>query len=103
MGVALEDLSITTKNPNAKVLADTLNRAVGRLLTNGKSPKRKVMELDNRGSHFYLALYWADELAKQEDSLEMKHRFISISNQLNVSESKILGELIMAEGKKNEL
>merc|ERR1739844_749861 len=68
MGVALEDLGQKTGNQESIILANTLNEAVGDLLMKNKSPKRKVMELDNRGSHYYLALYWSKALAKQTDS-----------------------------------
>jgi len=98
MVVSLEDLSEKTKNPEAKVLANCLNAAVGRLMNNSKSPRRKVMELDNRGSHFYLALYWAEELSAQEESPVLRQRFTSVARQLRSSEARILGELLSAEG-----
>jgi len=99
MAVALEDLSEKTSNSEAKVLASTLNDAVGVLMNSGKSPKRKVMELDNRGSHFYLALHWAQALSKQTDSVFLAERFAPVAAQLAASEARILGELISAEGR----
>jgi len=103
MAVSLEDLSSKTANPEAKVMADTLNIAVGRLLDEGKSPKRKVMDLDNRGSHFYLALYWAQALAAQSESQLLQTRFAPVAKQLASSEAQIIGELIGAEGKPADL
>jgi len=103
MAVALDDLGAKTGNGQAKVLASTLNDAVGKLLNEGKSPKRKVMELDNRGSHFYLALFWAQALAAQSDSASLKERFSPVAAQLTASEGKILGELIGSEGRPADL
>jgi len=97
--VSLEDLAGKTRNASAAVLASTLNQAVGDLLTKGKSPKRSVMELDNRGSHFYLALFWAKALAEQTESPELASKFQAVAAQLKASEAKILGELIAAEGR----
>merc|ERR550532_2954826 len=99
MAVALDDLGAKTGNTEAQVLASTLNDAVGVLMNAGKSPKRKVMELDNRGSHFYLALNWAQALAKQTDSAFLAARFTPVAAQLAASEARILGELISAEGR----
>lgn len=99
MAVALDDLGTKTGNSEAKVLAATLNDAVGNLMNSGKSPKRKVMELDNRGSHFYLALYWAQALSKQTESAFLAERFAPVAAQLAASEARILGELISAEGR----
>mmetsp|Transcript_22241 Transcript_22241/g.70081 ORF Transcript_22241/g.70081 Transcript_22241/m.70081 type:complete len:895 (+) Transcript_22241:125-2809(+) len=103
MAVALEDLSAKAGNPEARILGRTLNDAVGKLMNAGKSPKRKVMELDNRGSHFYLALYWAEALAQQTDSPSLASKFTAVAGQLKASEARILGELISAEGKPAEL
>eukprot|EP00439_Symbiodinium_sp_Y106_P055468 s695_g7.t1 len=96
---ASQDVSMKTGNPDAKIMADTLSAAVGKLMDKGKSPKRKAMELDNRGSHFYLALFWAEELAAQTDSAMLQDRFKPIAQQLRTSEAKILGELLAAEGR----
>jgi len=103
MAVSLEDLGEKSKNPAAKVLASTLNQAVGDILNKGKSPKRGAMELDSRGSHFYLALYWAQALASQTESPELASKFAIVAAQLKASEAKILGELITAEGKSVDL
>lgn len=103
MTVSLEDVALKTNNPDAKVMADTLSTAVGQVLDGGKSPQRKVMQLDNRGSHFYLALFWAEALAKQSSSAMLQERFKPIATQLRSSEAKILGELIAAEGKPQDL
>jgi isocitrate dehydrogenase len=103
MAVSLEDLSAKTGNKDAMVLANALNEAVGNVMNNGKSPKRRVMELDNRGSHFYLALHWAEALAAQDKSHMLKERFAPVAAQLKASESKILGELIAAEGRPMDL
>src|SRR5690242_21910923 len=75
LGPSFELLAQTDDNPRAKVLADTLDRAIGRVLEEDRSPSRKAGEIDNRGSHFYLALYWAQELAKQDHDAELAERF----------------------------
>jgi isocitrate dehydrogenase len=103
MSCALEDVSAKTNNPLAKIMADTLSDAVGHLMNKGKSPKRKVMELDNRGSHFYLALFWAEALAAQTESQMLQDRFKPVAAQLKASEAKILGELIAAEGRSQDI
>merc|ERR1719506_2799509 len=103
MVCALEDVAQKTNNPLAKVMADTLSDAVGKLMNNGKSPKRSVMELDNRGSHFYLALYWAEALGAQTDSEMLQERFKPVAAQLKACEAKILGELIAAEGRPQDM
>merc|ERR1712060_91095 len=84
-------------------MGDALNTAIGQVMNNGKSPKRQVMELDNRGSHFYLALYWAEALAKQTDSEMMQKQFAPMAAQLKDNEPRIVGELIAAQGKPVEL
>merc|ERR1719245_332455 len=99
MSESLLDLSAKTGNKDAKALSSTLSDAVGKLMNNGKSPRRRVMELDNRGSHFYLALYWAEALAAQTDAPSLASKFKPVASQLKANESKILGELISAEGK----
>ncbi|CAD7957417.1 unnamed protein product [Amoebophrya sp. A120] len=103
MAVSMEDLGQKTENKDAIVLAQTLNTAVGKLLTLNKSPKRQVMQLDNRGSHFYLSLYWAEALAGQSESQHLQERFKSVRQQLKENESRILGELIAAEGRKTDV
>jgi isocitrate dehydrogenase len=99
LGVSLEHLAETFNNPKAKVLAGALDQAIGKVLDNDKSPARKVGELDNRGSHFYLALYWAQALAAQNEDKELKARFAPLAKTLTGNETKINKELIAAQGK----
>merc|ERR1719182_739695 len=94
LAVCLEDVAMKTRNALAGVLAKTLNDAVGELLNNGKSPSRKVKELDNRGSHFYLALYWAKALATQTESPGLQMRFAPVAAQLEANEARILEEIL---------
>ena len=103
IAVSLEDLANKTENANAKVLADTLNYAIGRFLDENKSPSRKVNEIDNRGSHFYLALFWAESLAGQSDDYELASHFSGLANTLRENESKIAEELISAQGEPMDL
>ena len=91
--VSLEHLADTNNNPQAKVLANCLDSAIENLLKNGKSPKRKIGELDNRGSHFYLALYWAEEIAKQYDDEDLQSTFEIIAKKLKDKENDIVSEL----------
>jgi isocitrate dehydrogenase len=98
LGVSLEHLSQTFKNPKAQVLADTLDQANGKILENNRSPARKVGELDNRGSHFYLALYWAQALAAQTKDKDLQTRFTKLAKTLADNETKINAELIAAQG-----
>jgi len=95
---SLEHLAEATDDPRAKVLADTLDRATGRLLDENRSPSRKVNEIDNRGSHFYLALYWADELARQTDDAELAGRFAALATALAENEGPIAEELLAVQG-----
>ncbi|MCK9201541.1 MAG: NADP-dependent isocitrate dehydrogenase [Gallionella sp.] len=99
LGVSLEHLAQTFKNDKAQVLADTLDQANGKILDDNKSPARKVGELDNRGSHFYLALYWAQALAAQSRDKELQARFAPLAKALTDNEAAINGELIAAQGK----
>ena len=103
IGVSLEDMAQKSGNPKAKVLADCLNDAVGKFLDENKSPSRKVNELDNRGSHFYFALFWAEALADQETDLELKHRFSSLATSMRENEQAIVNELNGAQGKPVDL
>jgi isocitrate dehydrogenase len=96
---SLEHLSIASNNPTAKILADALDRATGKFLEGNKSPARKVGEIDNRGSHFYLALYWAQALAEQTKDKNLQARFSKIAKQLADNEAKIVAELLGAQGK----
>ena len=98
LAVSLEDVSIKTGNDKARILADTLDKATGRLLDCGKSPSRRTGELDNRGSHFYLALYWAEALAEQTEDQGLKMRFATLAKQLADNEQKIVDELSAAQG-----
>merc|ERR1712061_72859 len=82
VAVAIEEIAEKTGENDAKVLADTLNAAIGQILNKNKSPKRDGMELDNRGSHFYLAMYWAEALAKQTASEMLKKQFGPLASQL---------------------
>ncbi|BDQ03612.1 NADP-dependent isocitrate dehydrogenase [Ignavibacterium sp.] len=88
-----------TKNPKAKVLADTLDKAILKYLENGKMPSRKAGEIDNRGSSFYLSMYWAEALANQNDDAELKSRFEKIYKELSANEEKIFNDLITVQGK----
>jgi len=99
LAVSIEDLAAKTGNSRALVLSKALDRANGRFLESNKSPSRKVGELDNRGSHYYLAMYWAQELANQGDDAELKEVFAPIAKKLSESESRILDELNAAQGK----
>jgi isocitrate dehydrogenase len=96
---SLEHLSDAFKNAKAGVLAETLDQAIAKFLDNNKSPARKVGQIDNRGSHFYLALYWAEALAAQGKDGELKSRFTKVAQQLAENEAKITAELIAAQGK----
>jgi isocitrate dehydrogenase len=98
LAVSIEDLAFKTDNTKAKVLAATLDQANSEFLNTNKSPSRKVHELDTRGSHFYLALYWAQALAGQDDDPELKARFTPIAQQMAENERKIVDELNAAQG-----
>ena len=98
LGVSLEHLSSVFHNAKAQVLADTLGIANAKFLAENKSPSRKVNELDNRGSHFYLALYWAESLATQDQDVELKTRFAPLVEALTANESKIVDELNTVQG-----
>jgi isocitrate dehydrogenase len=97
LAVSLEHLSEVNSNPQAKVLADALDTATGKLLDTGKSPSRKVNELDNRGSHFYLAMYWAREIASSKDA-ELAAKFAPLADQLEANEATIVEELNSVQG-----
>ncbi|MGJ8680715.1 NADP-dependent isocitrate dehydrogenase [Paraglaciecola sp.] len=98
LAVSLEDLAIKTDNTKAKVLADALDKATETLLTNGKSPLRKAGQLDNRGSHFYLAMYWAGELVSQSDDQELAAKFKPLFDNLTANEEKIVAEIDATQG-----
>jgi isocitrate dehydrogenase len=99
LGASLEHLAQTTGNEDVKVLAETLDEANGQILDHNRSPARKVGELDNRGSHFYLALYWAQALARRDNSTALSARFKVLAKTLADNEAKIDAELIAAQGK----
>ena len=103
LGASLEHFSHTRSSPKAAILASALDTAIGGILNNGKSPSRKVGELDNRGSHFYLAMYWADALASQDEDAELKAYFTPMAKALKENEAKILAELDAAQGKPVDL
>ena len=98
LAVSLEDLALKTKNEKAQVLAQTLNTANSQFLNNNKSPRRKAGELDTRGSHFYLAMYWAAALAEQNNDKELQAKFTPIAQQLSDNENNIVEQLNGVQG-----
>ncbi|MGY5579560.1 NADP-dependent isocitrate dehydrogenase [Vibrio cincinnatiensis] len=103
LAASLEHLSAVSGNSKAQVLADALDKATGKFLDNNKSPSRKVGELDNRGSHYYLATYWAEALAEQTQDAELAAEFAPIAKQLSEQEAQIIQELNEAQGKPGDL
>ncbi|ENM6577042.1 NADP-dependent isocitrate dehydrogenase [Vibrio fluvialis] len=103
LAASLEHLSVVTGNAKAQVLADALDKATGKFLDTNKSPSRKVGELDNRGSHFYLAMYWAEALAEQTADADLAAEFAPIAQQLKDNEEKIVAELNGAQGAAGDL
>jgi isocitrate dehydrogenase len=103
LAASLEHLGERYDNKHARVLAKTLDVANGRFLDSNKSPARKVGEIDNRGSHFYLAMYWAEALAAQDDDADLKARFTAVAKELAENEGTIIGELNGAQGKPVEI
>jgi isocitrate dehydrogenase len=99
---SLEHLAQTQKNQKAQILADALDEANAKFLANDRSPARKVGQIDNRGSHFYLAMYWAEALAAQSSDSEMAGKFAPIAKALQANEGKINEELIDAQGKPQD-
>ena len=99
LAASLEHLAKVANNQAAKMLADTLDQANAKFLESNKSPARKVGEIDNRGSHFYLALYWAQALAQQTQDMSLQGRFVKIAKELEQNEAKISDELLAAQGK----
>ena len=98
LAASLEHLASTQDNAKAKVLADTLDAATGKLLQENRSPKEATGEIDNRGSHFYLSLYWADELATQEDDASLKSLFMPIAQAMKEQQNKIVEDLAEVQG-----
>ena len=103
LGASLEHLATTQDNAKAQVLADTLDEAIAKFLDENKSPARKLGSIDNRGSHYYLALYWAQALAAQDTDSELKERFTPVAEALASNEDKINEELIGAQGQAVDL
>ncbi len=98
LGASLEHLASSFENRQAQILADTLNDAIAKFLESNKSPSRKVNEIDNRGSHFYLAMYWAEAVAAQDDDPSLKEKFQTLADTLLANEDKINQELLAAQG-----
>ena len=103
LAVSLEETGIKTRNSKACILGKTLDQATGKLLENNKSPARRVGQIDNRGSHFYLALYWAQALAAQNEDAELKARFGQLASTLTANEQRIVEELIAVQGKPADI
>jgi isocitrate dehydrogenase len=103
LAASLEDMGIKTGNERAKLLAKTLDAAIGKLLDNKKSPSRKTGELDNRGSQFYLAMYWAQELAEQTDDQDLREHFAALAAALSENEGAIVTELNEAQGESVDI
>ncbi|MFH8727182.1 NADP-dependent isocitrate dehydrogenase [Streptomyces termitum] len=103
LAASFEHLATTTGNARAQVLADTLDRATGTFLNEDKSPTRRLGGIDNRGSHFYLALYWAQELAAQTEDAELAKAFAPLAETLSANEGKIVDELIAVQGSPAEI
>jgi isocitrate dehydrogenase len=99
LAVSLEKVGKTTKNERAKVLAEALEDAISKFLINNKAPSRVVNEIDNRGSHFYLTMYWAQALADQDKDADLKGRFTKLAKELTENEENITKELLDAQGK----
>jgi isocitrate dehydrogenase len=103
LAVSFEHLADVTANPRAQVLADTLDEATGMLLENDRSPARRLGSIDNRGSHFYLALYWAQALARQQVDPELAERFAPLAAELAANEETIVAELLAVQGRPADI
>ncbi len=103
LAVSLEDLAVKQNNPRADILAKALDAATEKLLDTNKSPRRKVGQLDNRGSHFYLAMYWAEELAAQTEDAELAAKFKPLAETLQSNETEILAQIDATQGKAAEI
>jgi len=101
--VSLEDMGLKYDNAKATVLARTLDEATGKLLDNSKGPSPKTGQLDNRGSHFYLALYWAQALAEQRDDAVLAARFKPLADRLTADEQRIIDELAKVQGTSSDI
>ena len=103
LAVSLEDLGLKTGNPRAKILARTLDAATGKLLDNNKNPSPKTGQLDNRGSQFYLSMYWAQELAAQTEDAALAAHFAPLARTLTEQESTIVAELAAVQGQRADI
>ncbi len=103
LAASLEDLGNKASSPRIRLLADTLDEATGKLLDEGKGPSRRTGELDNRGSQYYLARYWAEALARQDDDAELKAHFTTMAQKLADNEAKIIEELTKVQGKEVDI
>ncbi|MCK5685531.1 NADP-dependent isocitrate dehydrogenase, partial [bacterium] len=103
LAASFEHLANTTKNAKAQIFSVTLDKATSKFLDENKSPSRKVNELDNRGSHFYLSMYWAQELASQTDDADLQKRFTEFAKKLAENESKIVEELNSVQAKSMDI
>jgi isocitrate dehydrogenase len=101
--VSFEHLANVTGNERARILGETLDTATGQLLENGKSPARRLGQIDNRGSHFYLALYWAQELAAQSADADLAAIFAPIAAELSANEQTIVDELLGVQGQPADI
>jgi isocitrate dehydrogenase len=101
--VSLEHLANSTNNKRAQLLANTLDKGISQYLEQRKAPSRKAGQLDNRGTHFFLGMYWAEALALQNEDIELKTKFTDVANKLRENETKILGEIAAAEGKATNI
>ena len=101
--MSIEDVATKTGAKKAHVIADALNEANGRYLEENKSPSRRVNEIDNRGSHYYLALYWAEAMANNPDDAKLAARFRPVADALAANEDKIVAELLAAQGAPAEI
>ena len=103
LAASLEDVSVKNSNPRAGILARTLDAATGKLLNQNKGPSPRTGELDNRGSHFYLALYWAQELAAQGDDQDLRARFVPLAKALAEQADNIVAELAAVQGRPADI
>jgi isocitrate dehydrogenase len=103
LGASLEHLGNVTGNSKAAVMGKALDMATEKLLDNNQSPSRKVNEIDNRGSHFYIALYWAQALAAQDEDVDLKAHFATLAEKLAANEKTIASELLNAQGSEVDL
>ena len=103
LAVSLEDVAIKHDNPRAKILASALDKATEKLLNNGKSPLRKAGQLDNRGSHVYLGLYWAEEVSSQTEDAELAAQFKPVFEELSANIDTIIAEIDATQGSEQDI